>query len=396
MDYSEKINMMMEFADGSLDPGKEDALFLMLSSDDELRQQFKAMMSIKNAVRSGVGTVAHPESSKAAVFAALSLPLPNETTAPSGIFTKENFALVSGIAILFTALFFYFNIDNENVNNTDKVTQLTVNQSNLESAVNSSDKSVEIPNVSAKEISVKASDNSKNNLSLISEKQKEEDSTLETADIANTANETNIDLTESNIVKTNANTNLFDITEQLSNSAMPQQNMYNPMREGISLSGNDKFTIEFRGSSYRSTRTPTIEPGKYSPLNNMALSVAYNFDNNLTTGIDLRQETFFLRYEGSEDGEQFIYEQQPNFTTFSALFGYKLDGWGGLRPYMQVSAGVNSIGLVSRAMLGAEYRIFSNFALVLAVDFSNLTYTHQNNYFNSSKFGLNYGLSYSF
>jgi len=143
MDYSEKINMMMEFADGSLDPGKEDALFLMLSSDDELRQQFKAMMSIKNAVRSGVGTVAHPESSKAAVFAALSLPLPNEATAPSGIFTKENFALVSGIAILFTALFFYFNIDNENVNNTDRVTQLTVNQSNLESAVNSSDKSVE-------------------------------------------------------------------------------------------------------------------------------------------------------------------------------------------------------------------------------------------------------------
>ncbi len=385
----------MEFADGSLDPGKEDTLFLMLSSDDELRQQFKSMMSIKNAVRSGVGNVANPESSKAAVFAALSLPLPNASRSPLSWFTKENLALASSVAVFIAALLVFFNIDNNNVNiaeNTVKHKNKIVKEKSFVSAENDL---AEPPKVIAKEIPAAVNNVTENNVAP-SENTDDDDLTIKLSENTLETDDTDIDLAESRIVNIGKNAGIFDNIQAQTQSDLQIHNDYNPMSEGVLLKGNEKLTIEFRGSSYKNTKTPTIEPSKYSPLNNMAIALAYNLNSNISTGIDLRQETFFLRYEGTNNGEQFIYEQQPNFTTFSATLKYKLDGWGGFRPFTQVSAGLNSVGFVGRAMLGAEYRIFSNFAFVLSLDYSNLTYTHQNNYFNSSKFGLNYGLSYSF
>jgi len=191
------------------------------------------------------------------------------------------------------------------------------------------------------------------------------------------------------------NNTIFRTQSQLSFKTLNQTD-YTPVSSSIMLNTNKALSLEFRGSNYQSTQKPTIDPMHYSPLNNMALALSYNINNNLSAGLDVRQETFFLRYNSTQNGEQFIYEQQPNFTTFSGTVKYKIDGWGGFRPFASASAGINSVGFVGRAMLGAEYNVFGNFSLMIGVDFSNLTYTHQNNYFNSSKFGLNYGLIYSF
>ena len=385
----DKLNMIMEFADGTLDAGKEDKLFLLLSTDEEMKQQFKSHIGIKNAIKASAGNVVLPASSKAAVFSALSLDMP--VTAGSASATSHKLlwsAATVSVAIL--AFLFFFLNKNESgdtipVNNSTTPAQ-QVEKQVLPGTPHVISKSTESEKVSIKTV---VKQNEPASSSILADN--------ETSDAGKSINEDKGMIALLNKSELDRSENSLTLNEGTQNTLTSLSgNNYTPASSSISLNTNNALSLEFRGSSYRSTQTPTIDPKHYSPLNNMALALSYNINNNLSAGLDVRQETFFLRYNSIQNGEQFIYEQQPNFTTFSATVKYKLDGWGGFRPFASASAGANSIGFVGRAMLGAEYNVFGNFSIMLGVDFSNLTYTHQNNYFNSSKFGLNYGLIYSF
>jgi hypothetical protein len=396
MDHSDKIQMIMDFADGTLDPGKEDRLFLLLSSDEELRQMFKSHINIKNSIHSGAGNIAQPAASKAAVFSALGLSMPPAGGDTAVASDKRSYYAATGISIMLVGLLLFF-VRSDNPNKTVRQVGSPNITKNTAQIIFNKSVADNIPAVSSIEIT-KQKGNTHNTYGdkyVLSESN--------TPDSQNTAitetaekkqyNTVLLELSSPVIETNNAE---FKQTTNTPHNTMSGTSIYNPLSSGISITGLDRFSVEFRGSSYKSTQPPTISPKQYSPLNNMSLALAYNVNDNFSTGIDIRQETFFLRYEGTNNEQQFIYEQQPNFTTFSGSLKYKLDGWNGFRPFVAISAGGNSIGIVGRAMLGAEYNIFGNFSLMIGADFSNLTYSYQNNYFNSSKFGLNYGLIYSF
>ena len=382
----DKLNMIMEFADGTLEAGKEDQLFLSLSADDELKQIFKSHIDIKNAIHSGSGNVVLPASSKSAVFSALSLGSPQGVGANKVLWTATASLFLAVITLL---LFLY--------NGNDKGLATNTKQNNYVTAKTTQDIKPETPHIIAKgnaqanqqiQSPIVAGNHIKKSRSGLSKKQVIKTENTETAN-------NDIALLNKSEYKTTYSNNLINNQQAELNSLFIGRG-YSPLSSNITMNSPHAISLEFRGSRYKMTKSPTINPKNYSPMNNMALGISYNFNNNLSAGLDIREETFFLRYKSTSDIQDFIYEQQPNFTTISASIKYKLNGWNGLQPYATAYAGFNSVGFVGRAMLGAEYNILGNLSIMLGVDFSNLTYTHQNNYFNSSKFGLNYGLIYSF
>ncbi len=381
----DKLNMIMEFADGTLEAGKEDQLFLSLSADDELKQIFKAHIDIKNAIRSGSGNVVLPASSKSAVFSALSLGSTQGVGANKVLWTATASLFLAVITLLLFLLY----------NGNDKGSATNTQQNNYVTA--KQDIKPETPHIIAKgnaqayqqiQSPIVAGNHIKKSRSGLSDKYVIKTENTETAN-------NDIALLNKSEYNTTYSNNLINSHQSEPNSLFIGTG-YSPVSSNITMNSPNAIALEFRGSRYKMTKSPTINPKNYSPLNNMALGISYNFNNNLSAGLDIREETFFLRYKSTSDRQDFIYEQQPNFTTISASIKYKLNGWNGLQPYATAFAGFNSVGFVGRAMLGAEYNIFENLSIMLGVDFSNLTYTHQNNYFNSSKFGLNYGLIYSF
>lgn len=400
MNGNEDFQKIIDFADGNLDPSQEDELFLKLSADVELREELKSHMAVKNAVRTGILGLSVPIAAKTAIFTKLGLSIPTATTivgsgAAAGIIaylTRKKITVAAGLLVGLTALFitWLFLPNESDIPKSHQQESFTVGN-NIKSAY------PEIPNVSSKEIitqnKAKSATKQKHSSKFNSFNDIQPNTNIAELPLENTTEPFDFDrliIANSYGYLQNINPTLL-LNNSQSHFGIPTTS-YNP----YTSDNETQFSIEFRGMNYLSTSKPTIEPNRYSPLNNLGLSLLYNVNENLSVGADFRAETFFLRYEGTESGLNYIYEQQPNFTTISAIVRYKLDGWSGLQPFSQLNLGINSIGLVSRAMLGIEYEILPSISLILSTDFNHLIYSHQNNYFQSSKFGLNYGLSYSF
>ena len=378
---------VIEFAEGTLDPVQEDELFLKLSADEELRQEFKSHMSIKNAVRTGAAGVVLPAASKAAVFSKLGLQIPAAATAVSVgtssaimsfLLNKKTAATTVSLAVVSLILLI-------STLNNDSIYPHNGNFDSFKTDIVYAELPV-VSSFSQERGNSSITDNG------ISESVSVSEEITNSEDLDNQNEMTEKLLSSSAYV--NHQNQFVNYNSEFNHPNI--NNDYPGLQNDIQNIGFKRFSLELRSSNYFNSSKPTISPQEYSSLNNLAVSLMYNANRNLSIGADVRQETFFLQYQGIESGEEYLYEQQPNFTTFSGLARYKLDSWNGFRPFGQVSAGFNSIGLVSRAMMGLEYSAFNNFSFMLSVDFNNLTYTHQNNYFNSSKFGLNYGLVYSF
>ena len=76
MSNTDNFQMIVDFADGQLNPAQEDQLFLHLSSDETLKQQFKGHLAIKSAIHASNGAVTLPSSSKSEVFSKLGIAVP--------------------------------------------------------------------------------------------------------------------------------------------------------------------------------------------------------------------------------------------------------------------------------------------------------------------------------
>jgi len=131
-------------------------------------------------------------------------------------------------------------------------------------------------------------------------------------------------------------------------------------------------------------------------LNNFGISGLYNLNQNISVGLDFRQENFFINYHGFEGIQEYNYYQQPNFSTISCLLRYKFYNFGNFKPFGQISVGANSLGFVTRGMLGTEYLIANNISLIVSGEYNKLFFNYQNNNFKSSKYSINYGFLYNF
>ncbi|MGE5480595.1 MAG: hypothetical protein ACM3U1_09250 [Chloroflexota bacterium] len=188
---------------------------------------------------------------------------------------------------------------------------------------------------------------------------------------------------------------------QILNRAEPR-GIERPDLSDYELNENGKLywiSAEFRGSLTKSIPEQTINPEKFNPLNNFSAAVYWRSSDEFHIGAEARQETFFLRYEGTDaNGYRIKYEQTPNITTFGLSARYfparlRLNDW---KPFAQLSLGSSRYGSSVRPGLGCAYDLAPRWAMTLSGEWSAFFFTHQSSNFRANKLNLNYGINFKF
>jgi len=139
----------------------------------------------------------------------------------------------------------------------------------------------------------------------------------------------------------------------------------------------------------------TISPEIFNKLNNTTLRILYKVTDNLKIGVSMEQSTFFTTFENkNSDGDLYRISMQPNLTTFSGELVYSFVDFDKFIPYLQFGLGVNTAGFVLKPTLGIDYDITDYLSLYLAGNYDYFIYSHQDNWYNSQKFRLSYGISF--
>ncbi len=401
MEYTKIIH---DFIDGNLDAGQEQELFYNLSSSDELRTELKQQIAIKEAIKGDSRAFTPPASSTIGLFSSLGFNPPSsnvETTPVPGNSGLMNFlskyrqGLIGGvIATMVTAslLFFFSNPfgKEENPIHNDFATSVqpkgtVAGQSN-------------VPKIES------YSNNEQVKVRYITK--------VRYIDVPRYVDKTYAEATESKQDETASN-QLDNITKSrpwgilkpmLTSggqeriypdlTSVPQTNLL----PSLFIPGNPLgMSVEFRGSQNWNMPSETIYPQKLSKFDNLALAVYYDFTPDFSAGLEVRQETFFQKFQGIKDGERYQYQQQPNFTSYGLNLRYILpfDMWG-IEPFGQISGGFTSAGYIARGMAGLKYSPYKDISFILGGEYSRLEYKHQGSPYNANKFGLIYGVMFNF
>jgi hypothetical protein len=151
------------------------------------------------------------------------------------------------------------------------------------------------------------------------------------------------------------------------------------------------------GSEYKSYPNPTVSESSSPFLKDGNLVLMYDFSNQLSIGLDLRQEFFFQSYTGlAKDESKYLYEQNTNYTSFGLIAKYNFLDTKYFTPFGQIYLGGNKVGLIARALLGLEINPMQDYGFILGLECSGLRYQHNQKAFYSKKLGVYYGVIFHF
>lgn len=191
-------------------------------------------------------------------------------------------------------------------------------------------------------------------------------------------------------------------------------NLSNPMGRKISLSkvsemngqlnnviepliNNDKFGLEVNSSLFWNIPKETVAPDEIEKLHNMSAFLFYDIKKNISLGIGVRQETFYVKYNSTDELQRdYIYEQQPNLMNYELALRYRPVQFVNLIPFLQFNAGWGKYGYTGRVGAGTELKLYNNFALTFLMEYARLRFKHQSEWYDSQKIGFNYGIHYQF
>lgn len=402
-------DILYDFAEGNFDETVETELFFEMASNSQLRTEFKNILSVNTALNSNRGLFGVPEKSTEAVFSTIGIAMAssavnnaNVISAGVGISNKKYFSSLIA-TIIVTALITLFITDYFNLRDggyyssqASLFNNQTYNKLSNYFAENAED-AVELNDI----YSVVAESNNKQNkmsapelkpaihnlITDISESERIQNDEFKT--IVNYDSGLQIlDVVDINLMG-NSNsfdkTNLADLSEKLLNNTVENESFWN------------KFNIEIKNTQDWMLPSPTTTPAKFAAFHNLSLALYYEFNRNLSSGIEVRRETFFQKFDFRDDNNLLtIIEQQPNFTTvyLTGKYSHNLDDV--ISPYIQLSAGANQVGVVGKLSAGVNYNLTNDFGILLGVENANMVYGFKGNTFYSSKIGFLWGLNFKF
>ncbi len=385
----EQLENFISFKKGSLAAESEQMLFSRLAEDSELRNEFKCFISITDAAENSSAAFAPSAELTNSVFASLGL---QNTYAPSAPIVKNrpmggllNSKLFIGLAsslltLIIATILVKVLLDEIKQNVNPKTAYVSAGASKIETPEYII---IEKKNSGtfAKSVASKPFPASKlASLIAVSAKQSSDEKNNAQNQITNTFD--NSILSSKRELVFNKNNNIVLLPINLPQITDSEQLMYE-----LTLAGNAAWF----------DKSAKVQPLSFSPFNNSNIAISYIASDLLKLGLDIRQETFYCEYTGTEpDKSLYKYMQQPNFTTisgFAKLYPYDLNK---IKSYLKLSLGGNSGGLVIRPGLGFDYYLYKNIGFNFGFDYSLFIYQHQNSTFNASKYGISYGVNYKF
>jgi hypothetical protein len=398
MEYNQLIH---EFLEGTLDKAGEAQLFLGLSTSDELRNELKQAISLDKAFNKRISAFVPTSASTIGIFQQLGIGTAAGIagaalagkSAFASFFSTYSQAIISGLATLAvtTGLFLGLHTLEKNQDNQ------SVAQSNqiVKSESSSLNNNNSVPNIMSNEVVpprvrtiikyVYLTDNS----NQIIEKEALIASNKDITIVPHFASFSNF-----NYPTLPAQINSDNNSSNLNSLDQP---IYNSFTDNIRIKSDLGLSFEIKGNGSWSLPSSTLPIYSNQLLNNTSLILNYKVSDNLKLGMDIRQENFYQVYKGTNEvNEKFEYRQNPTYLSFSLSGRYTFLRSNGFEGIVQGQVGGTATGLVTRAMIGLQYSPYKDIFFVLGGEAGVLTYTHQNNIFNSNKIGIIYGLGFNF
>ncbi len=421
MNYNEYVQ---DFLDGSLAGTEENEFFLALSSSEELRREFKQQLSIKDAIRADIKAFTPKAKTTAMIFNSLGLTPPGTMIPPKLGVTQRiynfikpyiqaiygGFAAAAATIAIMLLLFKPFgnggNIRNENGAELAKKYQETSSipllpdsscrQMPFVSSFENKDEKKIDKNELKPQTKIKYFYLDKNNSQFNNNFSNDETAGLIDEDKINKnvkPHDFSSVLEKDNIIIEN-----HLLTSKIKNDfptinlgVLPEHNALIPFK----INEEIDFSVEFRGLQDWFFTNENIQPEKYQKFNNISIAMFYELFDELLLGFEYRRENFYQKYEGISDlGYINLYEQQPNFSSYSAVARYlpKYASFSFFNPFLQLSLGGTKAGYIGRSMLGTEISPYSNMSFTIGAEAGLLRFHHEQYYFYSPKYGLCFGV----
>jgi hypothetical protein len=160
----------------------------------------------------------------------------------------------------------------------------------------------------------------------------------------------------------------------------------------------NNLTLGVRGMRSRSLPQATIGSNAAQAIApNTAISALYRLAAQHEIGIEAGQEAFFQSFRSrNNEGIPFIIEQNPTLSWAGVAYRYTLFPESMLTPFVHTVLGGADVGLTGRAMLGVRFAPDSRTQFLLGAEASAIIYGHQGLWYTSENIGFTYGVSIRF
>lgn len=448
MNYSELLH---DFLDGTLGSEHQEALFIALAQEAELRSEMQQLMRIKRAVQNDTEAFMPPPEARDAIFARLGFgtaiptpPIPvqapaavsaiTETvtrTAPTARFLWREVLLSSLANSLFTGLLFFiflrpygsgmstgffggngdsgiispasgytaasgaespsggFLLAQRNSERTSSSTQDTVRV--LREVVHHYLPAPQDANVSA--LQREFANFQAMMLAL-------------TGELRNALHDAQAENKRLTVERAAARDLQTSATERRS-ERLPQKQQQSQTEQPVAASHGttpkadewyNNLTVGVRGMRSRSVPQATIgSNAAFAVAPNTAISALYRLGTNHEIGVEVGQEAFFQTFRSrNNEGIPFIIEQNPTLSWAGLAYRYTLFPESMLTPFVHTVLGGADVGLTGRAMLGVRFAPDSRTQFLLGAEASAIIYGHQGSWYSSQNIGFTYGVSIRF
>ena len=188
---------------------------------------------------------------------------------------------------------------------------------------------------------------------------------------------------------------------------LPQEPQQNQTEQPIAVSHDaapktgdwyNNLTLGVRGMRSRSVPQATIgSNAALAVAPNTAISALYRLAAQHEIGIEAGQEAFFQNFRSrNSEGIPFIIEQNPTLSWAGLAYRYTLFPESMLTPFVHTVLGGADVGLTGRAMLGVRFAPDSRTQFLLGAEASAILYGHQGSWYSSQNIGFTYGVSIRF
>ncbi len=412
MEYETLIH---EFVDGTLPPEREDEFFMMLSSNSDLRMEFKHMLAIREAVKSDKKAFTPAAESTIKIFGALGFNPPppaaaivDSKTGGSSAAGKASFmsrygqGLISGIsATVLTLVTVFWLLDFTGSGGITKIAEKPVQEHSTTIFTQEKEPvKANAPVVSSVETDENKTDTktSRNDLKprviiirdTVFEKMKIPDMADINTDINGTDNSKEYNTLKTTEIKTEPYSNMLSTDYSLPPARIfSEDEKQVQQHEPIGL----KLEINGRQDFFGPTRTT---PASMAAFNTSSVAISYELFDDIDVGLDIRQENFYQVFTRTEDdGTVVRISQMPNLTTYGVFCRVRPLGYiYSVAPLLQGNVGIDQAGYTGRTMAGIEISPYSGISILLGWEWSRLFYN--GNKETSDKRGFVYGLQYKF
>lgn len=153
------------------------------------------------------------------------------------------------------------------------------------------------------------------------------------------------------------------------------------------------FSLSVRGVNAQSPGLAVLPQTSWR--DNIGLSMLYRLSGSDAVGIEVGSESFPMVFSGLRNQQQVQFEMQPLVTWAGLTYRHVFSeiGTSGFSPFAQAIVGGTEFGPIGRASAGIIYTPAGPLSFMFGVEGSALGFTHQNQWFTSTKYGFTYGVA---